>query len=69
MPGFLVSREDSPTVSTDSNPLFNFGARLGIVFIIQAAFLSLLAVLILLSYITVSPVYLPRFPSAHVCCA
>ena len=48
----LVSRED-PGISNIEGP-FTFGQRLGIVFIVEAAFLSLFSVLGLLLYITVS---------------
>ena len=48
----LVSRED-PGISSIEGP-FTFGQRLGIVFIVEAAFLSLFSVLGLLLYITVS---------------
>ncbi|PAV21999.1 hypothetical protein PNOK_0195600 [Pyrrhoderma noxium] len=46
----LVSRED-PGISSIEGP-FTFGQRLGIVFIVEAAFLSLFSVLGLLLYIT-----------------
>ena len=57
----LISTESSngitPTNSTSngiSGPSFDFGTRLGIVFIVEAAFVSLFAVLSLLVYIAVS---------------
>lgn len=51
-----VSAEDSgPVVVPDGS--FTFGTRLGLVFIVEAAFLSLLSVLFLLVYILVSSMH------------
>ena len=53
MAGSCPEGSDSPTCLA-ADPPFGFGIRLGLVFIIEAAAMSLFSVLVLLSYIGVS---------------
>lgn len=61
MPVLFFPRSETPTEASGSDD-FTFGVRVGIVLIVQAGCISLIAVLSLLSYIAYSAVSLRRDP-------